>query len=146
MAEIQISPFSSLNFDNTWSLGFLSPVHYAQPIAPSDTINLQFRMIGVVEIRVTNHCTGAVSLIPFNEIDGYPDIYEAVFNIRTEGNYTLEIVDNFAVPMVFSSFRITSDLEDTVLLHYRNRRNDFDTIFTPDSMFFISHRGRDIAL
>ena len=138
---IQVSRYSSINFDNDWKLRFQIQADYCQKFATTDKPRVQYVL-------------SADSLLkPFIEVNGVVTQQESLTLNQTDDFIVKEVVLNLAsiqpgaevllffaendssVHELESLFLVTDETDDTVLIEYTNRRNEFDTIFSTNSLF-----------
>ena len=138
---IQVSRYSSINFDNDWKLRFQIQADYCQKFAKTDKPRVQYVL-------------SADSLLkPFIEVNGVVTQQESLTLNQTDDFIVKEVVLNLAsiqpgaevllffaendssVHELESLFLVTDETDDTVLIEYTNRRNEFDTIFSTNSLF-----------
>ena len=146
--NLQISPFSSLNFDHNWKRSFQMDMDYVQRFDQSDRIRVQYSTFGNYDyiVSLVNNDTGQAV---------YP---ERVLLYRTETKNTYEVLMNYLKPgsytfqiwlriistqlMAHSTFRVEEEEpENTVKITYNHRRNEFDTFFDPNHFFDFRAEG-----
>lgn len=131
------SKFSSLYLGRKekWKASFDQDVCYIQKFATGEEIRIQF--IGFTEgftAKYTNEAgidTAVEVTTLYTDTGGYDGriLYEIVFSIDTEGRYQLSITNGS--DEVYTQFCIlpVEELENTVLISYAHRRNEYDTLF-----------------
>ncbi len=138
MADFRISKFSSLSFFHNWKASFQMDETYIQKFSTSDQIRIQYSIPPWASFSVNlvsnsdNTNTSIIALFVGGEDEeGVTwNIYEALLPMLDIGHYTLEI-RSFGRVSDKSCFCILPDeeLENTVLITYTHRRNEYDAIF-----------------
>lgn len=138
MAEFRISKFSSLSFFHNWKTSFQMDETYIQKFSTSDQIRVQYSIPtwGSFSVVLISHFKNeTTSITPelagsINQDDIKWNIYEVVLPLLEVGRYSLEL-RSYGKLADKSSFCVLPDeeLENTVLITYTHRRNEYDAIF-----------------
>lgn len=142
-----ISRFSSINFDEDWKLPFQIQEYYLQKFKPSDQPRVQYSLETASALKPFMDINGAVSEINTSEVVVIEDttIREFVVNLGSVVSRTN--VEIFFAESAQGSRELSAiidvdpDVENTVLIEYTNRRNDFDTVFNPANKFSFRVEG-----
>lgn len=137
---IVVSKFSSLYLGRkvSWKAPFDQDVCYYQKFAIGEEIRIQF--VGFTDgftAKYTNDkgITKDVEVetlyVDKSDYDGRI-IYELAFSIDTEGAYQLQITNGTDEVTAIFYILPTEELEDTILISYTHRRNEYGTIFKQD--------------
>ncbi|MDR0680861.1 MAG: hypothetical protein LBG15_03260 [Dysgonamonadaceae bacterium] len=134
MADIKISKFSSLSFENDWRAYFDKKQHYVQKIAQNEPIRIQFSATTQTYLAGVKDCNGQIKGVDVDELyassQNNKSIYECLFAFNTTGFYEFFIKkDEENTIRSFFEVKERDKLEGIVSLRYTNRKNDFDTIF-----------------
>ncbi|MDR0682669.1 MAG: hypothetical protein LBG15_12625, partial [Dysgonamonadaceae bacterium] len=133
--KITNSKFSSLSLykPEEWQTPFGVESCYIQRFAIGEEIRIQFfsgdtgfeaRHIDENEAETPLTITELITI-------GEKTLFETVFTVNTPGLYRFELKNGLAGPTgACFCIQPVEDLEDTVLLSYTHRNNDFNTIFT----------------
>lgn len=140
---IQVSRYSSLDFGSRWKLDFQIQENYVQRFKSTDVPRVQY----VDDI-------GADTLVYININDS---ITEITPNILIENEtlsireFTLDLTGLSGCIQVYfeqngeivlsSMFEVSDNVDDTILLEYTHRRNDFDTYFDLEHKFCFRVEG-----
>lgn len=145
MSQIKISKYSSLNFSHDWKRSFERDEPYIQKFAPTDNIVVQYSVPSNRNMTVTltdgNGQQSTINQISKGSYTDYAGFVRNVFEFyisgRDTGNYRLEIKQKEETT-AYTDFCIVpyECLDNTVLLSYVNRINDFDVIFTENESDF----------
>ncbi len=148
ISGFQLSPLSSLNFDNNWRLDFQTPCCYEQRFARLDRIRAQYAGTDKYPfiVYLTDRVSGQVKTLDPTVISNYDNpvnndsgkVYELLLDSLPDGLYMLSIymqIDTYEVLMAKSFFSVIEDDGTLMRITYSNRRNDFDTIFSDNRMF-----------
>ena len=128
------SKYSSLYLgsEDNWKAPFDLDKCYIQKFAPKELIRIQF--IGfapsftvVIDDEIGTLLNVPAILLKTDEIDNQKRLFETEFSISTAGTYRLSLTSSNDNAQTY--FRISEDLERTVLLSYTHRKNEYDTIF-----------------
>ena len=133
------SKFSSLwlGKKEQWKAPQDQDVCYIQKYAIGEEIRIQFT--GFVSKFTAKYISqeGAetpldVELLYTDPNDSKRRLFQVAFSVDTEGIYTLAITSG--IDEVYSSFCIKpiEELEDTILINYTHRKNEYDTRFVND--------------
>jgi uncharacterized repeat protein (TIGR02543 family) len=133
------SKFNSLSFDNDWRAYFDEEKRYVQKFAQNEEIRLQFvlKTQGLSGKYIDR--LGVETPVTLNII--YVDskqteklfLYEGVFSVPDTGFYEFIITDSLGnEEKTYFEIRTDEELQNTVLIRYTNRKNDFDTIFSDE--------------
>ena len=138
---LQVSRYSSINFDNDWKLGFQIQAEYCQKFATTDKPRVQYVVDSDSLLKPYLSVNGqATELQPtaLSQSDE-AEVKELVIDLSSipvESEVTLFFAENTSsVHQIEAKFLVTNDIEYTVLIEYTNRRNEYDTIFDTDSLF-----------
>lgn len=142
-----VSRFSSINFDEDWKLPFQIQECYLQKFKPSDHPRVQYSLETASALKPFMDINGAVSEINTSEVVVIEDttIREFVVNLGSVVSRTN--VEIFFAESAQGSRELSAiidvdpDVENTVLIEYTNRRNDFDTVFNPANKFSFRVEG-----
>lgn len=144
---LRVSRFSSINFDEDWKLPFQIQECYLQKFKPSDQPRVQYSLETASALKPFMDINGAVSEINTSEVVVIEDttIREFVVNLGSVVSRTN--VEIFFAESAQGSRELSAiidvdpDVENTVLIEYTNRRNDFDTVFNPANKFSFRVEG-----
>lgn len=144
---LRVSRFSSINFDEDWKLPFQIQECYLQKFKPSDQPRVQYSLETASALKPFMDINGAVSEINTSEVVVIEDttIREFVINLGSVVSRTN--VEIFFAESAQGSRELSAiidvdpDVENTVLIEYTNRRNDFDTVFNPANKFSFRVEG-----
>ena len=142
-----VSRFSSINFDDDWKLPFQIQECYLQKFKPSDQPRVQYSLETASALKPFMDINGSVSEINTSEVVVIEDttIREFVVNLGSVVSRTN--VEIFFAESAQGSRELSAiidvdpDVENTVLIEYTNRRNDFDTVFNPANKFSFRVEG-----
>lgn len=142
--SIVISQFSSLRFTKDKVLPFYDKAQYVQRFAIGEDMRIQFTADSddPFTAKYTNQA-GIDTNVPVKNIyqDGELKILEVFFNIPQSGIYTFSILNGYiTVVSAPVCIQAIEDLEDTFLLEYTHRKNDYNTIFE-DKTFRVRFEG-----
>ena len=148
MSAIFISEFSSLNFRKDWKLSFQQNVDYIPKFLPTDNIQVQYV---VKDFTLTpylkNICTGEVQqLSPVLLIETESEkCYQLTINnssISSDTEFNLYFAANQDGEKIKdANFCVCTELPDTILLEYTNRKNVYETIFDGIDRFLFRVEG-----
>jgi len=133
---IHISKFSSLNFEPETLKSWKDQVRYCQKLHINDDILIQFAADAneTFTYSVTNSIGTIVQSGSFiaTVLNDLITIHELTLSGLAQDIYTMQIIQNTVQPLLVatsSPFIVTDSVENTTLLNYTNKINDFDTIF-----------------
>lgn len=144
---IQISKYSSINFSDDWKLPFQQQVEYIQKFKPSDQPRVQYsndpestlkpfidigssvKEISVTTLASDDSLTINEFVVDLSEVSECSTV-ELFFADSADGDKSISAV-----------FLVDPNLEDTVLVEYTHRRNDFETIFDLSNRFCFRVEG-----
>ena len=138
---LQVSRYSSINFDNDWKLSFQIQADYCQKFATTDKPRVQYVVDSDSLLNPYLSVNGqATELQPttLSQSDeaAVKELVIDLSSIPVESEVTLFFAENTSsVHQIEAKFLVTNDIEYTVLIEYTNRRNEYDTIFDADSLF-----------
>lgn len=138
---LQVSRYSSINFDNDWKLGFQIQAEYCQKFATTDKPRVQYVVDSDSLLKPYLSVNGQATELQPNTLSqsDEAEVKELVIDLSSipvESEVTLFFAENTSsVHQIEAKFLVTSDIEYTVLIEYTNRRNEYDTIFDTDSLF-----------
>lgn len=148
MSAIFISEFSSLNFRKDWKLSFQQNVDYIPKFLPTDNIQVQYV---VKDFTLTpylkNICTGEVQqLSPVLLLETESEkCYQLTINnssISSDTEFNLYFAsDQDGEKIKDANFCVCTELPDTILLEYTNRKNVYETIFDGIDRFLFRVEG-----
>lgn len=148
MSAIFISEFSSLNFRKDWKLSFQQNVDYIPKFLPTDNIQVQYV---VKDFTLTpylkNICTGEVKqLSPVLLLENESEkCYQLTINnssISSDTEFNLYFAsDQDGEKIKDANFCVCTELPDTILLEYTNRKNVYETIFDGIDRFLFRVEG-----
>ena len=148
MSAIFISEFSSLNFRKDWKLSFQQNVDYIPKFLPTDNIQVQYV---VKDFTLTpylkNICTGEVQqLSPVLLLETESEkCYQLTINnssISSDTEFNLYFAsDQDREKIKDANFCVCTELPDTILLEYTNRKNVYETIFDGIDRFLFRVEG-----
>jgi hypothetical protein len=148
MSAIFISEFSSLNFRKDWKLSFQQNVDYIPKFLPTDNIQVQYV---VKDFTLTpylkNICTGEVQqLSPVLLLETESEkCYQLTINnssISSDAEFNLYFAsDQDGEKIKDANFCVCTELPDTILLEYTNRKNVYETIFDGIDRFLFRVEG-----
>ena len=148
MSAIFISEFSSLNFRKDWKLSFQQNVDYIPKFLPTDNIQVQYV---VKDFTLTpylkNICTGEVQqLSPVLLLETESEkCYQLTINnssISSDTEFNLYFAANQDGEKIKdANFCVCTELPDTILLEYTNRKNVYETIFDGIDRFLFRVEG-----
>jgi len=130
------SKFSSLYLGRKedWKAPFDQDVCYLQKFALSEEIRVQF--VGFTQGFTANYTNekGVVTQLNVDLLltdDGYDgkNLYEVMFSIDEKGIYKFTITNGLDEAYTYFCIKDISELENTVLLTYTHRKNQYDTVF-----------------
>jgi hypothetical protein len=126
------SKFSSLSFRKNWKAPFDEQEEYAQKFALNEEIRIQFKSDTIgFEAKYVDEIGNET---PVNVLEIYTDgenyIYECLFSIPDAGVYEFILMNQWTeIVSVPLCIKTPEELQETVLLTYTHRENDFETIF-----------------
>lgn len=144
---LRVSRFSSINFDEDWKLPFQIQECYLQKFKPSDQPRVQYSLETASALKPFMDINGTVSEIGTSDVVVIEDttIREFVVNLGSVVSRTN--VEIFFAESAQGSRELSAiidvdpGVENTVLIEYTNRRNDFDTVFNPANKFSFRVEG-----
>lgn len=133
---LKISDFSSLNFRHDWRLHFQYPAGYVQRFLPSDSIYVQYAIVGQyvgdLEIWLMDSDGNDIRQLEATVIKTMDDVTVSAIDWPRLpiGSYILQFrIAQYSHIIAWTPFCIVSELPDSVLFTYTNYRDDFDTVF-----------------
>ena len=148
MSAIFISEFSSLNFRKDWKLSFQQNVDYIPKFLPTDNIQVQYV---VKDFTLTpylkNICTGEVQqlspvLLLETESEKCYQLTIKNSSISSDTEFNLYFAsDQDGEKIKDANFCVCTELPDTILLEYTNRKNVYETIFDGIDRFLFRVEG-----
>lgn len=144
---LRVSRFSSINFDNDWKLPFQIQECYIQKFKPTDQPRVQYSLENSSSLKPFMDINGMVSEISTSDVVVIEDttIREFVVNLGSVVSRTN--VEVFFAESAQGSRELSAiidvdpHVENTVLIEYTNRRNDFDTVFNSANKFSFRVEG-----
>lgn len=148
MSAIFISEFSSLNFRKDWKLSFQQNVDYIPKFLPTDNIQVQYVVKDfTLNPYLKNICTGEVKqLSPVLLLENESEkCYQLTINnssISSDTEFNLYFAsDQDGEKIKDANFCVCTELPDTILLEYTNRKNVYETIFDGIDRFLFRVEG-----
>ena len=148
MSAIFISEFSSLNFRKDWKLSFQQNVDYIPKFLPTDNIQVQYVVKDfTLNPYLKNICTGEVKqLSPVLLLENESEkCYQLTINnssISSDAEFNLYFAsDQDGEKIKDANFCVCTELPDTILLEYTNRKNVYETIFDGIDRFLFRVEG-----
>ena len=148
MSAIFISEFSSLNFRKDWKLSFQQNVDYIPKFLPTDNIQVQYVVKDfTLNPYLKNICTGEVKqLSPVLLLETESEkCYQLTINnssISSDTEFNLYFAsDQDGEKIKDANFCVCTELPDTILLEYTNRKNVYETIFDGIDRFLFRVEG-----
>lgn len=148
MSAIFISEFSSLNFRKDWKLSFQQNVDYIPKFLPTDNIQVQYVVKDfTLNPYLKNICNGEVQqLSPVLLLETESEkCYQLTINnssISSDTEFNLYFAsDQDGEKIKDANFCVCTELPDTILLEYTNRKNVYETIFDGIDRFLFRVEG-----
>lgn len=140
---LQVSKFSSIDFNSEWKLPFQIQETYLQRFSPLDKPRVQYVDDLVSTIKVYQRIDSNITEITPDVLTQNDTIKINEFVLDLTGlSGEVEIYFNDGENKLLSSiFIVSEDIENTVLLEYTHRRNDFDTVFNLENKFYFRVEG-----
>jgi len=144
---IHISKFSTLNFEPDNQKSFDDPVNYCQKLHVNDAILIQFAADydETFSFSIVNSIGTIVQSGTFDitAIDTAINVLEKEITELAQDIYTFQIYQTTRQPLLVaesSPFLITENVENTTLLTYTHKINEYDTIFINDTVRVFNFR------
>ena len=140
---IQISRYSSLDFGSQWKLDFQVQEHYIQRFKPTDLPRVQYVEDTSSPALVYMNINGSITEITPTVLTNNDTLSIREFTIDLTGlSGCVHVYFEQEGEIVLSSmFEVTDEVDDTILLEYTHRRNDFDTYFNLEAKFCFRVEG-----
>jgi len=139
--SVSLSKYSSLSFGK-YRHSFEVDEVYVQRFAPSDIIRMQFNTThsDSIALHLTSLNTGKKRELPpsFSLGDGDKILGYLISNIDDD-LYKLDVELNGNL-LSTTFFKVTSEIEDTILFRYNHRINHYNTLFINDGRLFFDFR------
>jgi len=144
---IHISKFSTLNFEPTNQKSWEDKVSYCQKLHVNDAILIQFAAdTGETFSYALINEIGTVvrsGLFSITSIDGITNMHEIELSGLAEAIYKFVIYQTTVQKLLVaesSPFIVLENVDNTTLLTYTNKSNDFDTIFINETVRIFNFR------
>lgn len=144
---LRVSRFSSINFDDDWRLSFQIQACYLQKFKPTDQPRVQYSLETASALRPFMDINGEVNEIGTSDVVVIEDTTIREFVVNLGGVVSRTNVEIFFAESKQGSRELSAiidvdpDIENTVLIEYTNRRNDFDTVFNSANKFSFRVEG-----